>query len=55
MQCESRNLNFYKISLTKPKIAVAFHAASAYMAPIGIADERWKHLSLAIAAIAFCF
>ncbi|WP_246590437.1 hypothetical protein [Rhizobium lentis] len=35
-------MNFYKISLTKPKIAVAFHAASAYMALIGIADERWK-------------
>ncbi|RDJ04685.1 hypothetical protein B5K05_23645 [Rhizobium phaseoli] len=42
MQCESRNLNFYKISITKPKIAVAFPAASAYMAAIGIAGERWK-------------
>jgi hypothetical protein len=42
MQHYSCNFYFYQDSVTKPKIEVAFDAASAYMTDIGIADERWK-------------
>ncbi|CAN7451807.1 hypothetical protein [Rhizobium sp. LjRoot258] len=42
MQRDSCNFRFYKVSVTKPKIEVAFHAGSAYIPAIGIADERWK-------------
>ncbi len=42
MQRNSYNFYFYKVSITKPKIEVAFHAMSAYITAIGIADERWK-------------
>ncbi|MDQ0561956.1 hypothetical protein QO004_003757 [Rhizobium mesoamericanum] len=42
MQRNSCNFHFYQTSITKPKIALAFHAASAYMPVIGIADERWN-------------
>ena len=42
MQCNSCNFYFYQTWRTKPKIALAFHAATAYMALIGIADERWN-------------
>jgi len=42
MQRNSCNFCFYQTSRIKPKIALAFHAASAYMPFIGIADERWN-------------
>ncbi len=44
---------FYDGYSTKPKIELALMVAGIYTALVGIADERWKHLSLAIAEIAF--
>jgi hypothetical protein len=33
---------FLFVIYNKPKIVVAFHARSVYIAAIGIADERWN-------------